>query len=199
MSKKNCLDSTISWGSRRAAVQEYTGRSQGLRLQISTSPIQLQTVPNYALSDSFWSFWLFLIFLIFLSQFWISSTFLNFLISDFASLDPSISFSCFSFCLPFALSSFIFGLLWIQPWRLGFGAFWLCTSWMAEALYCTERFGCWSHVRPCTGTGGTKATKIKESYWHWHFSVNIFKFSWKIVAGNMLKRVYQFTSWTYST
>lgn len=27
-------------------------------------------------------------------------------------------------------------------------AFWLCTSWIAEALYCTVRFGFWSHVRP---------------------------------------------------
>ena len=44
------------------------------------------------------------------------------------------------------------------------GAFRLCTSWMAEALYCTERFGRWSHVRPGAmwGMWGTKARNEKK-------------------------------------
>lgn len=109
--------------SRLAAVQQYTGRSQGLARHEATRPRghggtrcenpELHTLHTL---DTF-----------------------TWLLSNYSQ-----NTSSWKFCLA--------------------GAFRLCTSWMAEALYCTERFGRWSHVRPGAmwGMWGTKARNEKK-------------------------------------
>lgn len=131
--------------SRLAAVQQYTGRSQGLARHEATRPrghggtrcenLELHTLHTL---DTFT---------------WLLST--QHYSPNYSQILTCFNYFSFPWCFFWNTSSWKFCLA---------GAFRLCTSWMAEALYCTERFGRWSHVRPGAmwGMWGTKARNEKK-------------------------------------